>query len=201
MRRLVLVKHSQPLIDPNVPAKEWRLSENGRRRCISLAERLAPYHLAHIITSTEPKAIEIASIVATPLRLRYTSADGLHEHDRSKVPFQSVRQFQESVANFFAQPEKLVFGKETAMQVGSRFSQAVEQVLSSYTQGNLAIVAHGTVISLFIAAHNQSDPLALWQQLSLPSFVVLRLPSYQLVRIVATVEDSGSGEDSGGEVS
>ncbi len=37
VRRLILVKHSLPVLEPAVPAREWRLGEEGRRRCAGLA--------------------------------------------------------------------------------------------------------------------------------------------------------------------
>ena len=40
MQTLILVKHSLPEIDPSVPANEWRLSCEGRRRARKLGERL-----------------------------------------------------------------------------------------------------------------------------------------------------------------
>jgi hypothetical protein len=52
----------------------------------------------------------------------------------------------------------------------------------------LAIVAHGTVISLFVAAHNQINSFELWQQLAMPSFVVLGLPSFALVEAVTSAD-------------
>ena len=41
---LILVKHSLPEIAENVPAHEWKLSEEGRVRARRLAERLINFN-------------------------------------------------------------------------------------------------------------------------------------------------------------
>jgi hypothetical protein len=51
----------------------------------------------------------------------------------------------------------------------------------------VAIVTHGTVLSIFTARHNPIDPFALWQQLSLPAFLVLDRLTFTMEQMVATV--------------
>jgi len=176
MRHLILVKHSLPAIVPDLPAAEWQLSDEGRRRCEALAEQLRPYQPAAVVASREPKGTETGAIVARLLDTSFATAEGLHEHDRSNVGWSSSEDFAAAVAAFFARPSELVMGRETADAARERFARAVEQVLAAHPLGNLAIVAHGTVITLLVAAHNQIEPFPLWQNLGLPSFVVLALP-------------------------
>lgn len=187
MRQLILIKHAQVAVDPSVPAKRWHLSGEGQRRCTALAQRLASYNLTHIVASTEPKAAETAQLVAAELNLPWHSMDDLHEHDRSDEPFGTAEQFQQLVANFFAHPAQLIFGKETAHATLTRFAAAVEHVIDAHAEGNIAIVAHGTVISLFVAAHNQINSFELWQRLAMPSFVVLALPHFVLMETATSV--------------
>lgn len=51
MRRLILVKHSLPVIEPTLPASQWRLGPEGRRRCERLAALLSGTWPTHIVTS------------------------------------------------------------------------------------------------------------------------------------------------------
>lgn len=173
MQNLILIKHVQPQIDPFLPAREWPLSAEGKLRCRPLADKLAAYEPDVIVSSTEPKAIETARIVAEYLHKPFEAAEGLHEHDRSNVPFYSPQVFEQIVATFFQKPTELVFGRETALQAQQRFSQAVERVLAEYRDENVAIVAHGTVITLFVAAHTEIEPFAFWKRLEMPSLVVM----------------------------
>lgn len=130
----------------------------------------------------EPKAIETATIIGKELGTSYTVAPGLHEHDRSNTGYATQDAFEQAVANFFASPDKLVFEQETAHQARERFTQAVFNVLAQYDRGNIVIVAHGSVITLFVAQFNAIDSFAFWKQLGLPSFVVLEIPGFRFIR-------------------
>jgi broad specificity phosphatase PhoE len=173
---------------PEVPASQWRLSETGRQRCLLLAKRLAGYRPQAIVASVEPKAVETAQLVAAQLGIAVEVGAGLHEHDRREVGWLPAAAFEAAVAALFAHPDVLVMGSETATQARERFARAVEAVLQRHTAGNVVIVAHGTVIALFVAAVAGIEPFALWQRLGLPSFVVLTLPGLELQAVVDSVE-------------
>ncbi|MBN1149184.1 MAG: histidine phosphatase family protein [Anaerolineales bacterium] len=181
---LILVKHSLPEIEPGRPASHWRLSGEGKRRCQALADLLAAYQPVSIVSSQEPKAVETARIVAGRLGLRAKSAAGLHEHERRTAPFTDQPTFEAAVARFFAHPNQLVFGEESAEQAQARFSAAVDSLLAQHTGGNLTLVAHGTVITLFVARSNGIEPLAFWKRLGLPSLVVLSISNLALLDVV-----------------
>ena len=53
-------------------------------------------------------------------------------------------------------------------------------VLDERDEGVIAIVAHGTVISLLVARYNDLDAHALWRGLGLPSFCVLSAKDFRL---------------------
>jgi broad specificity phosphatase PhoE len=164
--RLLLVKHSLPAIDPAVPATDWRLTDEGRRRCESLARRLMPFHPGAIVASHEPKAAETAAIVAARLGMPWRTMPGLHEHQRRAARFAPDRAaFESTVARFFAEPDKLIFGEESAHAAGDRFSRAVAAAIDSCRDQTLAIVAHGTVNALFVARHNDVEQFVLWRRL------------------------------------
>jgi broad specificity phosphatase PhoE len=187
MRKVILVRHSAPEIEPSVPAREWHLSAAGRQRCRGLATALRSHDPTRIITSTEAKAIETGELVAQALGLPWLTAEDLHEHDRSNVGFLSSEGFAASVARFYEQPTQLVFGSETAEQAYQRFAGGVADVIQQYPEDTLAIVAHGTVISLFVARATGVEPLPFWKRLGLPSFVVLSLPGPRVQAVVEMV--------------
>ncbi|HEX5503485.1 MAG TPA: histidine phosphatase family protein [Thermomicrobiales bacterium] len=185
--RLILVKHSLPEIVPSVPAAEWRLGPAGRARCGPLAERLRAYRPAAVVGSVEPKAAETAALVASALGVPRETAAGLHEHDRRDVGFLDDAAFEASVAAFFAAPDALVFGRETARQAERRFARAVAGVLARRPDQTVVVVAHGTVVSLFVAAHTGLDARDLWRRLGLPSYIVLARPTLSLLAVVEEV--------------
>lgn len=183
-RRLILVRHSEPEVLPNVPAREWRLSPEGRRRTAALAERLAPYAPGTIVSSVEPKAAETATILARALGMACETAKGLHEHDRSNVGWLSRERFEAAVTDFFGRPEELVLGRETAAQALARVERAVALALAKHPRGDLVIVTHGTVMTLLIAATNAIDAMAFWRGLELPDCAVLGLPERTLLPLL-----------------
>ena len=188
MRKLVLVRHSLPEIAADEPAAQWRLSDAGRSLCGSLSDRLQAYEPLLIVSSAEPKAVETAEIVARRLGVDSEATPGLHEHDRSgSTDFLSKERFEQTVAELFDRPDELVMGRETAAQARDRFVGAVQDVIEGRLNESVAIVAHGTVMSLFVANYTDQDPFELWRRLGLPSFVVLSPPELKLESVVEAI--------------
>lgn len=180
MKRLFLVRHSAVVVRSNVPAIEWSLSEHGRSLSRILAQKLAahPTPPTRVITSQERKAQETGAILAADWRTPWQPAPDLHEHERLTTPFYTDQTaFATAVSQFFSQPDRLVLGEETAVTAFKRFDTAVRQQIAAYPDDTLAIVAHGTVISLFISRYNGFvEPFSFWQSLTLPSAFLLTLP-------------------------
>jgi broad specificity phosphatase PhoE len=182
MSKLYLIKHARPDIHPLVPANQWHLSESGRQDCSLIIEQLYDQDIKKIFSSSEPKAIDTAEIIGSRLSLKVEERPGLHEHDRSNVPFfKSKIEFEDQVKLFFNNPAALVMGRETVLQAFLRFKQAVEQILTDNGNQKIAIVSHGTVITLFVTYYNRIEPFHFWQSLALPSVTVLQLPDFRLV--------------------
>ena len=192
VRKLVLVRHSQPEIEPDRPAATWKLSELGRRRAESLAARLGHYRANVIWCSREPKAKETGEIIGHALGLPLRVRDGLEEHHRRNVPFvQSPQAFEQAVEDFFSRPSRLVLGSETANQARDRVTAAIEGVLES-DSGDVIVVTHGTVMTLYLARIANVEPMSLWRELKTPCFVEVEIPRMCVGPIVACDQASRS---------
>jgi broad specificity phosphatase PhoE len=187
MPNLILVRHSLPEIIPSLPAHQWRLSEAGRARCNQLAGKIRAYSPQVVVSSLEPKAQETAQLVADRLGLVSYTAEGLHEHERTKAQWTGQAEFERKVAEFFEYPQQLVMGEETASQASDRFAGAVMAQIEKHPGSNLAIVAHGTVMALFVARTINVEPFLFWKRLGLPAFVVFALPEMALVTVVEEI--------------
>jgi broad specificity phosphatase PhoE len=88
------------------------------------------------------------------------------------------------MGQFFASPERLVFGNETALQAGARFRSAIQTVLHLHAERTVAVVTHGTVLSLFVSELTGCDGFELWSKLSLPACVVLDVESRRLLELI-----------------
>jgi len=184
MSKLILIKHASPLVDPAKPSDQWKLSEKGRASCDALAIELASHRLTLIVSSEEPKARETAELVARKLDVPFETASDLHEHDRSNVAHMRSGDFISMIELMLRKPDELVLGRETASDALARFEKAIATVATTHADKNVAIVAHGTVIALFLAAHGAGKAFDLWRRLGLPSFAVLALPDMKVESIV-----------------
>ncbi|MBK8989091.1 MAG: histidine phosphatase family protein [Chloroflexi bacterium] len=181
MQHLFLVRHSAVMVRPRIPVAEWALSGNGRSLCHTLAQTLAahPTPPTRIITSLERKAGETGEILAADWNIPCQAKPGLHEHERQSTPFFTDQAaFATAVSQFFSHPNKLVLGEETAVAAFNRFDTAVRQQIAAYPNDTLALVTHGTVLSLFISRYNGFiEPFSFWQSLTMPAAFLMTLPN------------------------
>ena len=176
MTSLLLIRHAHVVRDPAVPSHEWRLSANGRFRTSHLAHQQTSIP-TRLITSTEAKAAETGQILARVWGIPCGSVPNLHEHDRRGAPYlPDQAEFENTIAQFFARPDELVFGKETAVQALERFKTAVDSQITAYPTDRLGIVSHGTVMTLLVSHYNPSIiPFTFWQNLSMPAVYELTI--------------------------
>jgi broad specificity phosphatase PhoE len=187
MPKLILIKHAAPQIDPTTPSANWQLSDAGRLAGEALADRIAAHKPVRIVTSVEPKAAETGAILARKLDVPTETIVDLHEHDRSNVPHLPTREFISLVELFFRKPLKLVLGKETAADALDRFAPVVEGLAAEATE-TIAVVAHGTVISLLLEDRCGLDPFQTWRAMGLPSYVVIDTGERDDWRVVERVD-------------
>jgi broad specificity phosphatase PhoE len=185
MSYLLLIKHSTPEIQPELPANQWHLSDEGRKEAHQLAPALVRFNPMRLFSSEEPKAIETSTILARSGHLTSIAVAGLHEHLRNSGDWSTREKFEGNILAFFANPDEVIFGEETASQARSRFAFAIDKLIEDNVDDTVAVVAHGTVITLFVCTYNQADPYHFWQSLTMPSMVVLSRPDFQLAEVVS----------------
>jgi broad specificity phosphatase PhoE len=102
---------------------------------------------------------------------------------RHNIAIGNAEDFEASVKDFFHSPDQLVFGQETAIQARNRFSDAVSSVLAKHQIKDVVLVAHGTIMTLFISAKVKTDPFIFWKALYMPSLIAFKLPEYRLDKV------------------
>lgn len=187
MRKLILVKHSHPEIIQTKSPKYWHLSNEGKIKSKLLANTLSDYSPFEILSSEESKAKETADIIAHHHDNIVHVEKGLHEHERENSIFMDIEKWTNTIKDFFENPSNLIFGNETANQAKNRFSMSVNNILKKVTIGNIAIIAHGTVITLFCSIYNNIDLFQFWERLGLPSFVVLSIPDFKINEVIDSI--------------
>ena len=180
MAKLVLVKHAPPVLDPDVASPRWVLSEAGRERCGWLADQLKARGVGALYASLEPKALETAALAGVRLGLDVRARLDLHENDRTGLAFGTAEVLRARIRAFLERPGERVMGEETATQALERFEAAIRRLLAETPGQSVAVVTHGTVLTLLVARYNPITAYDFWNGLSLPSLVTLDRDSFAL---------------------
>jgi broad specificity phosphatase PhoE len=189
---LVLVRHGRAEPEVGVPAASWPLARSALDEVRRLAEALAQEGGAPVdavVTSLEPKAVATGRALARAWRVPTTIGHDLEEHHRGAMPVLAPEAWRQTIRRFFAQPDVLVFGSETAREAVTRFERGVRAALAERPGKRLALVTHGTVLSASLAKANDLDPFALWSSLAMPEALLVRAADMRLVRRVVPSAD------------
>lgn len=184
VRRLLFVRHSLPIIQENIERQYWRLSEVGKQRADLVADHLARYSVQAVVSSNEMKAIETANAISSRIHRPFEVDERLREHCVDDEPFRSEPAFKRLVDNFFERPDDVVFGSESANAAKRRMAAAITGIRRKYRTGDVVIVSHGRILSMYLARYLDLDPFELWKQLKSPSVVALSLPNLEPVETV-----------------
>jgi broad specificity phosphatase PhoE len=181
-RRLILVRHARTVLDPSLPAEQWRLAEGAEADCSLLAERLRRLLPARVVTSTHGKAVGTGRFLANSLGLPCETGAGLEEHDRTGVAFVAdEHEWLATLEVMFARPNEVVLGTESAREACDRFEAAVRHQAALRPGENLILATHATVMALFLARHNGFEAFEFWRTIEMPDAMVVRLPDFRLL--------------------
>jgi broad specificity phosphatase PhoE len=184
----LFVRHSLPVLEESIERRFWHLSDEGRRRADAMADYLKRYDVQAIVSSDELKSIETAHAISTRLNCPFEVDARLREHSIDPEPFRSEPAFKRLVHSFFASPDEVVFGTESAVAACDRLATAVSAAREKYPTGDVALVSHGRLLSAYLAPILDTDPFALWKRLKTPALVALSLPKLEVADVVETFE-------------
>ena len=174
------MRHAAPNIEPEIPPPNWTLSPTGIDSCIALGDDLRSFIPSALMSSTEPKAIQTATVISERLGLDLSTRDGLREHRRSGE-FLPESDFHSNIKAFFQNPTKVVFGQESCDALGLRIDEEVDTALSRGQSKNAILVTHGTAMTSFIWRHWQVNAHEVWMSLGLPAYLAFTVPTFDIV--------------------
>jgi len=180
---LLLVRHSSPCIANGMSYRDWPLSDEGRGLAVHAAEYVAGFKPRLICSSDERKASDTAKIIARHCGLDVKVVPDLREHDRTGVPWRDAATRQQELQALFANPDAVVFGRESASQALGRLTTAIHRV-TTRKSGPWVLVTHGTVMALYLAKLTGRAALEIWSQLGLPAVATVDCRSRRLVELV-----------------
>jgi broad specificity phosphatase PhoE len=164
-RRLLLIRHAMPEVDPSIPAEQWHLDASARAAA-RLLSPLVP-RPAYFVASSEPKAQEtLAEIAAGQAVL--TDA-GFAEVGRPRA--WSDGETYRATARAYLQGTHQD-GWERHDQVVNRFDEAVRHHAAALNQ-TLVIGTHGLALTIWLASRYSlaPSPSRFWEDLRLPDIV------------------------------
>lgn len=95
MSLLRYITHPNVEIDPGIPVPDWRLSEEGRRRARAMLEQPWMRSLRKIVSNSETKALEAATMWADHLDLTVEVRPSTGETNRTATGFVSSVRHEE----------------------------------------------------------------------------------------------------------
>ena len=165
-----------PEIDPSVPAKRWSLGAEGQHQARKLAGVFSPQPEV-VVSSTEPKAFRRVNLLPSARRppcLNPTSACA--NTTVARWVFSTEKRFKTQSPGFFACLTGLYSAAKQPTK-RARFDRAVEHHCAQHAGAHLAIVCHGTVLSLWVIGAWATIPLRCGKHCSCPRGYLRNTPN------------------------
>ena len=153
-RRIFLIRHAEPDFPGGekyiLGRTDMPLGENGRAQAARLGAFMADRPVSRVFASSLSRAAETARAISEEV----TVLDGLREMDAGDwdgLPFSVIRAQWAELFEARGRDGRLRIPHSEELSVGqARFAEAMEEALGM-TDGDIAIVAHTTVIQSYIA--------------------------------------------------
>ena len=167
-RRLLLVRHAEPVVDLNVAAPLWHLSGRGRLAAAAMAPHLP--HVRAVWSSQEPKALETAHILAEAWDEAVWVHPDLAEARLALGPLEQ-EEFARRVRRYLDGFEEAA--DEPRAQAKERVVAAVRHILGE-GPSDVAVVSHGRILTLLLEGL-LGRPLGArhWERIAMPDWTLL----------------------------
>lgn len=172
MKKLVLIRHSKTLFEPEIPNVQWILSDTGQELAGLLALHGLVKGLGVLYASDQTKALETAVILARPNRHIIRVMPELTE--LTSITKKFFENFEETVKDLHEGRIEMINGGEKIDEGRTRFNMAVEKIANEteYVE-NVGIVAHGNILSIFASQYEDRPSYDIHHALGMPDIAVL----------------------------
>jgi len=179
MRLLYLVRHASPQIQPELPSRDWVLSERGIAEAQTLAGAAADWALEALYSSSETKARATALIIGDAVGLSVRVADAFDEL-RLADWIDNADEFNDHVRAILegGEPPR---GDESSQEAAARFAAGVRIVEEGPFPA--AVVSHGRVLTAWLTSIGAiEDPFEFWRQIPMPGWALIDLDAPRTLR-------------------
>ncbi len=156
---LLVIRHAEPV---RVTAAETGgapadpgLTDRGREQSRRLAGWLAPEGVDRVVSSPLRRAVETAAPLAAVIGADVEIDDELCEYDRaadSYIPVEEMRAEKDERWLAMVEGRWEDFGGEHPERFRARIVPCLERIIGSSPGGRVAVVCHGGVINVYLAA-------------------------------------------------
>ncbi|HEY9556750.1 MAG TPA: histidine phosphatase family protein [Acidimicrobiales bacterium] len=162
---ILYVRHAMAAADDSRHPTEWVLDDEGRGAASDLADRLEVADgIGVLVSSTEPKALGTAEVIATRWGAEVTSDERLREATR---PW--VGPGYRAVAHRYLRGET-IDGWEQQAVVAARADEAVHDAVKAADGRTVVVVTHGLVLATLLCRilGDDFDAESFWSCLAFP---------------------------------
>jgi broad specificity phosphatase PhoE len=164
--RVYLIRHGATVLtaeDRFAGSTDVQLSDEGRDQAQRLAERLATTELAAIYASPLQRALDTATIIATPHALTVAPMGAFREIDHGRWEQRTRAEVEHEYAEEYARWEADPYtfapdGGETGLAVTARALPALLEIVAQHEGERILIVSHKATIRLLLSLLLGFDP-------------------------------------------
>lgn len=152
MTRIYYIAHPKVQVDPNIPVRDWEISEEGLKQLEELFRNPWTERIQSVYSSPEKKAFDAARRMAERLDLTVNVLKELCGADRSlQKRWLSNEEFKKAANDFYQYPHQSSMSWERAAEVQRRNIEAFNEIIKENSdKKSIAIWGHGDAGTLLL---------------------------------------------------
>lgn len=172
--KVVFIRHSQSLVNPDIPITSWGLTDEGIKFATVLHDNPIIKAVQVMYSSLQTKALETAVLLTKNNGIPIKTDNRFTEVTSFTTKFMKSEEHAETVRAFCAGTMERVSGGESAAEALKRFNDAVISVVTTEKDKQVVgIVSHGMILTLFAMQFMAGDKYKVVSSMKQPDVAVL----------------------------
>lgn len=174
MRRVYLVRHASPAVRPDVPSREWSLSDRGIEEARALADVARAWDLRAVYCGAEPKMRATALLLAEASLLPVHVVESFDESRIGRF-IANADAFNEIVRAILQTDDSPARGVESGAEAATRFAGGLKIIAGGPFPA--AIISGGRILTSYLVRNHRGidDAFAFWRAIPFPGWTCIDL--------------------------